>query len=197
MENNIRTLIAWEESMVLKQLQESITWGLFVEAVFLGIFVYGIQKIFDLLFYKKETRFANLQESQAEVISNLYHLLVSVQLGLKNIVWGMKRNIDSDYIREKRNEIEQLLDEFWEYFQKKRIYLPSHLCNKLESFFRGSLSASASIGMVSTAQELSKDDPSYLKFLDEDLSKASRLTEDNIPAIKSDIEKEFRDLLGH
>ena len=79
--------------------------------------------------FEHETRFAKLHERRAEVIAALHKMLVQVQ---RTFPMTMPTSLS----REDREEALNSLSEFARYFDENRIYLSSHLCDKLEALHK-------------------------------------------------------------
>lgn len=132
-----------------------------------------------------ETKFSKLHEKRANVISELYKKLVEAERSLSTYAWPGP-HLGGFSNKENFNRAWKDSSEFSNYFNENRIYLNRTLCSKLDRLDTG---LSGVIGSVVGAEH--SDQEIHDAWLD-GWNKISK----EIPLLKSDIENDFRILLG-
>lgn len=141
-----------------------------------------------------QVRFSKLHERRAEVIAELYGLLVQAHRDMSSFVALVEWTGDLSK-KEKYVVAMNAVADFYRFFDKNRIYLPEPVCSKLEEF-------------VLTMREKVIGFGVYVQFNDESMpehaliqkhdawSSAWEYFEKKVPEAKSALENEFRGLLG-
>jgi hypothetical protein len=139
-----------------------------------------------------EIRFSKLHEKRAEVLAELYKLLVVATWETGSFASPIEWTGEPDK-RQKYQTALNAIAEYFRFFDQHRIYFPQELCVSLEAFAHKLRSPSVGFGV-------------YLKFeypnarTEGEKSKAWIAAwdsvEKDIPPLRSAIELEFRKLLG-
>jgi hypothetical protein len=165
-----------------------------------GLLVFLIQLVFQERMKKRlsefETRFSKLHEKQAEVIPKLFELLEEIQSNLiyyRNVLKSDSDEVSKNMYRETTGES---ITAFWRYFSRHRLYLPASLIERIELFCEKSVVAEKEAILADYSQPSAANDGFNKEGYDNRLEELSQLIDEEIPALKEDIEKEFRKLLG-
>jgi hypothetical protein len=148
---------------------------------------------------KRLTRFSSLHEKRAEVIAELYRLLVEMKSSLSWAAFAVSPRAEEwteEEIQRTVNAADQSIDAFQHYFERHRIHLPESLVEKIERFCAQTLATS--IGILAT--DIGRTSASQHEFIQQEyhrvLDDISQEVMEQIPSLIEDIEKEFRGLLG-
>lgn len=141
-----------------------------------------------------QVRFSRLHERRLEVIAELHALLVEVIHTTQS--YASPVEFANELSKgEKHNLSWNALVDFNVYFQKKRIYIPEDICEKLEKFTDATKGVIIELGVYNRQDEVTLPDfaakQKYLR-LQENWVKASS----ELPLLRSEIEKEFRMLVS-
>ena len=142
-----------------------------------------------------QVRFSKLHEQRAQVIAKLYKLLVEAHWKSSSFVsvidWEGEPNK-----QEKYNIAMKSVGDFYQFFEKQRIYLPEELCEDINELIELMRKQAISFG----AHVRFKDDA----MSDEALTKkhiawsdAWRYFDKEFPLAKAALENEFRSILGN
>src|ERR1700693_786901 len=133
-------------------------------------------------------RFSRLHEKRAEVIANIYQLMVDADWMSQSFIKGdVRSQTRADVAMDKVIELSK-------YFELHRLYLPESDCIILKSFINELFHLVTSIKTFwtdvknPTSQEIHQQNQQMREVLNS--------LETKIPGIKSLLEKEFRTLLG-
>jgi len=131
-----------------------------------------------------QVRFAKLHKKRGEIIAELYALLVEAHSVADEGVLG-----DADKTREAFDKILKLS----QFIDLNRIYLPPAVCALLDNFTRTLRSSKTKLHVYfSVPRPTEKHAEAYSKFLQEALTGF----QSDLPAIREQLEKEFRAMLG-
>jgi hypothetical protein len=153
--------------------------------------------------FEHETRFAKLQETWAEIISELYRLLVQTEDSLRSVAFDIELELSDTFSESKAEKVmtaRKSVEAFWYYFNEHRLYFAESLCSKIEELNRQFLTTWHKFSFDTFSRQLTElglpdaFDSEYAKKLKQE-KPLSRLT-DQIPPIRRDIESEFRKMLG-
>lgn len=162
------------------------------KSLLIGLLAVVIEHRLTQSLFEYQTKFTELHKRRADVIAELYRLLVQVQHSLSS----MAHTMDSDILKgskwEKRKAANESIDEFSRYFEENRIYLPGNLGSKIEKFHLEALKTNSELLLANISQELEEDEE-YAQRIES----ASKSIADKISPIRQDIEKEFRRMLGN
>jgi hypothetical protein len=141
-----------------------------------------------------QVRFSKLHEKRAEVVAELYGLLVEAYWATSSFVspmeWTGEPNKKEKYVTAKNS-----VADFFHFFEKHRIYLPENICKQLENFVRGMRSKAIGFGVYVHYD----DDIISLQTLDEKhkaWAEGWEFFEKQVPPARLALENELRGILG-
>jgi hypothetical protein len=135
-----------------------------------------------------QVRFSKLHERRAEVIAELYELLLETEGIARSFVFTGNR--DPNEAARARDKVLEL----YHFIQKRRLYLPTSVCSLLDNF-EGRLRSSVNwVGMYWTRIE--SPNAQTMKDQNEVMLAACNALETDLPALRLLLEAEFRKLLG-
>lgn len=141
---------------------------------------------------KESIRFSGLHEKRGEVISTFYTKMTVFDEDMKGVVDPMILRGDSR--QEMIDDARASGEDFRLYYQKHKLYFPPDVCATMES-------------LLSKYREMFHDfsvrkihDPSAPNSSSDDIEQWQKnwksLTENEIPEMQSELEDQFRDILG-
>lgn len=141
-----------------------------------------------------QVRYAKLHERRAEVIAELYGLLVEAHWAAQGFVAVFEFTGEPPK-SEKYVTAMNKAAEFYRHFDKNRIYLPPDVCRKLEEFVKAMRRQVIGFGVY-----VNKDD----KFLPDHVqdakyeawTKAAEYFDQQVPQARAALEAELREILG-
>jgi hypothetical protein len=139
-----------------------------------------------------EVRFSKLHEKRAEVLAELYKLLVTAFWQVSEFASPMQWAGDP----EKKDQYPPAINAiaaYFRFFDQHRIWLPGRLCGPLETFARELRGPAIRLG---TYLRIDDPTPKTRQELSDVWDKAWRSVQDDIPKLRTEIEAEFRTLLG-
>ena len=141
-----------------------------------------------------QVKFSKLHEKRAEVIAELYSLLVQAHWELSSFVspmeWVGEPNKQEKYVTAMNS-----VADFYKYFDKHRIYIPEELCGQIDEFVQEMRKKAIGFGV-------------YVKYDDAALPErameqkhqawtgAWEYFEQKVPEAKAALENELRGILG-
>ena len=141
-----------------------------------------------------QVRFSKLHERRAEVIAELYGLLVEAHWASQSFIslaeWSGEPSKQEKYV----TAMNKVAD-FYRFFDKNRIYLPEPLCQQLEQFLKNIRSKIIEFGVYVTHD--SGHGPAH--FTKEKMDvwiKAHEYFDKEVPGARSALETELRGILG-
>lgn len=141
-----------------------------------------------------EVRFSKLHERRAEVVAELYDLLVEAQWAFQSFV-SPAEFAGEPKKPEKYAEAMQKSATFYRFFDKSRIYLPQKLCNTIDTFLKNMRAEVTGFGAhISMEQHFPNDVDHKAKFAA--WIKASEYFDTVVPESRAALEEEFRLILG-
>lgn len=141
-----------------------------------------------------QVRFSGMHEKRAEVIAELYGLLVRAFWEAESFVSPMQWAGEPD-IKVKHVTARNSLVELYRYFDKNRIYLPEPLCTSLEQLIRDVRSNVIQFGVWVEYEAGSLPDHAA-RQKQEAWEKSWEGIKSTIPPARAQLENEFRVLLG-
>ncbi len=141
--------------------------------------------------FEHQTRYHNLHSKRVEVIEKLYQLLVQAERDIILLTHPFQSGEPS--LNEKSSAALISARESIDFFEKNRIYFRPDSCKRISGFIR-ELSDSL-IQFQYQVQPLINNSQSYMDGVGEWVKVLDRLTK-QLPSIKTDIENEFRGILG-
>ena len=157
--------------------------------VFIGLLAIGIEHRLKQSLFEYQTKFTELHKRRADVIAELYRLLVQIQHRLSSMARTMELKGSK---RDKGKAADESIDAFSKYFEENRIYLPGNLGSKIEKFRKEAVSIHLDLLLADVSQELEEDEE-YAQHIES----AFKSIADKIPPLRQDIEEEFRKMLGN
>lgn len=137
-------------------------------------------------------RFSKLHERRAEVIAELYGLLVEAYWALHSFVSPVEWSSD-DPKRKKYADAMAKASDFFRYFDKNRIFLPVDLCVSLDTFIQGMRGEAIGFG-VWVQMEYVSENASQEKH--KAWMKAWSYFDSEAPKARLALESELRAILG-
>lgn len=141
-----------------------------------------------------QVRFAGLHNKRAEVIAEVYRLLVQAYWDTSSFVSPMEIAGEPDKKQKYVTAMNALAD-FFRYFEKHRIYLPQDSCSNLEEFVREMRSKAIRFGTYIRYQDEGLPTHVY-ELKHEAWQNAWEYFEKEFPSARRALEKDLRDLLG-
>lgn len=146
-----------------------------------------------LVAHEHQVRFSKLHEQRAEVITNLYELLVEAQWAGQSFVSVIEMGGEPPK-SEKYVTAMNAFAEFYRAFDKKRIFLPEELCQQLDDFLYGMRKRVIHFGVYVHTNEHPADHVVKEKY--EAWTDASTYFNTELPAARQALEKELRIMLA-
>jgi hypothetical protein len=97
-------------------------------------------------------------------------------------------------LTERADKVGPALAEYFRYFDKNRIFLPSALCDSLESYARHARGPALLYGIHLGIQNPT---PQTRQDTEEARQEFTKFVQEEVPKMRAAIEAEFRQLLGH
>lgn len=139
-----------------------------------------------------EITFRRLHERRAEVVADLYRLLVEATWEAESFANPVEFTDEPDK-KQKYIAAQNAIAAYFRFFDQHRIYLSPDLCNTLEKFAREIREPVLRFGMW-VRYENPEGQTAILK--NDAWDAAWKKTKEEIPKLREAIEKEFRVLLG-
>ncbi len=141
-----------------------------------------------------QIRFSRLHERRAEVVANLYELLVEAEWAASSLVSPTQWS-DEPSKREKYVSAMRKAAEFYKQFEKSRIYLPDSLCSQLESYHNDLRHEVIDFGIYTTIDVDVMTNATAEKMHDAWI-RAAKYFETAAPVARKALEAELRAMLG-
>lgn len=144
--------------------------------------------------HERQVRFADLHTKRAEVIAELYGLIVQAYWDTSSFVSPADWNGEPDKKQKYVTAMNAIAD-FFRFFDKNRIYLPEALCEQLESFVQKMRSEAIGFGVYVRYNDDAL--PSHaLEKKHDAWTKAWEYFGKEIPMARAALEAELREILG-
>lgn len=143
--------------------------------------------------HEHQVRFSKLHERRAEVIANLYALLVEAQWAGQSFV-SIAEWAGEPPKHEKYSMAMNKFAEFFREFDKNRIFLPESVCLQLDEFLQGMRKRVIHFGVYVQTNDYAPEH--VIKEKIEVWSKASAYFETELPAARKALESELRSMLA-
>ncbi len=149
----------------------------------------------ELVGVEHQVRFSKLHDKQAEVIGQLYALLVdgfwAASSFASMIEWNGEPAKSEKYVTAMN-----ALAEFFRYFDKNRIYIPPDICEQLDAFLQEMRHKIIGFGTYVRMNE--EGLPQHvLEEKHRAWEEAWRYFSEEVPKARAALEKELRTMLGH
>ena len=138
--------------------------------------------------FEHEVRFARLHQTQAEVIAELYGKLVDYHQAGQEFLYG-GAHVDA----EKHRAFIKAHRDLQQFYERRRIYLPSDLCDRVSAFmFRLDREVTSKVILKDSVPITIDDRRDYVN----DLMKRWTFVTEEMPAVREALVQEFRAILG-
>jgi hypothetical protein len=143
--------------------------------------------------HEHQVRFSRLHERRAEVITNLYALLVEAQWAGQSFV-SVVEWAGEPPKNEKYTAAMNKFAEFFREFDKNRIFLPEGICQQFDEFLQGMRKRVIHFGVYVKTNDYAPDHVIKEKY--EAWTKASEYFDTELPAARKALESELRAMLA-
>ncbi len=141
-----------------------------------------------------QVRFSKLHEKRAEVIAELYSLLVQAYWDISNFVSPMQSSGEPSQYEKYATAMNAVAD-FYRFFDKRKIYLPEKSCAQVDEFVREMRNKAIGFGVYAKYEDEQLPAGSIKEKLDA-WTEAWGYLEKKVPEAKSALENELRSILG-
>lgn len=139
-----------------------------------------------------QIRFSKLHEKRADVLAELYKLLVLATSETRSFVSLIEWAGEPDKKQKYQNAMNAIYD-FFRFFDQHRIYIPEALCASVDDFVQKLRKPTIEFGVFVTYEHLSlRNEEARFKAW----TTAWESVENDVPQLRSALEAEFRNLLG-
>jgi hypothetical protein len=138
--------------------------------------------------FEHEVRFARLHQTQAEVIAELYGKLVDCHLAGQEFLYG-GAHVDE----EKHRAFMKAHRGLQQFYERRRIYLPSVLCDQVSAFMS---SVHQEVMSKLILRDFAPLTPDERKDRVDDLMKRWKFVTEEMPAVLGALVREFQAILG-
>ena len=140
---------------------------------------------------KERTKFSELHTKRAKVAAELYERFVVFEESMRKLTHPMEH--DSGPSKEELSqEAADKGNEFMNYYMKNKIYFPPEVCETVEELQEETHDIFTEWSVYDPAGKQRGEQPDPQRWLD----LWQKVTEDEVPDLKSELEGHFRDLLG-
>jgi len=143
--------------------------------------------------HEHHVRFTKLHERRADVIANLYALLVEAQWAAQNFVsviqWAGEPSLEEKYVIAMNKSAE-----FFQQFDKNRIFLPESSCQLLDDFLDGMRKRVIHFGVY--VQTDKHAPPNVMKEKLDAWIAASEYFNTELPVARKSLESDLRSMLS-
>jgi lipopolysaccharide biosynthesis regulator YciM len=141
---------------------------------------------------EKETlQFSQLHEKRAEFTGELYQRFVEFEDALRDLTHLLEQPSD-DTKEEELDAAAKAGNNFLNYYMKRKIYFPKEICNTIEEAVEESMEIVNEQRIQAAKSEVHLGPEDFEK----EVEHWERVTEEDIPDLKEDLEEHFRELLG-
>jgi uncharacterized membrane-anchored protein YhcB (DUF1043 family) len=140
---------------------------------------------------KEKLQFSQLHNKRAKITAELYEKFVIFEEDMRSLTDPIEHE-DSPPKDEKRRKAAESGNEFRNFYMKNKIYFPSEMCETIEDVDEEMHSIYTEFGILKPYQSRPGDPQDPNQWLDS----WKRLTEEDIPELKEELENHFRELLG-
>ncbi len=141
-----------------------------------------------------QVRFSRLHNKRAEVIAELYGLLVQAYWDTSSFVSLVEWSGEPDKKQKYVTAMNAIAD-FFRFFDKNRIYLPESICEKLESFVQAMRHKAIGFGVYVRYDDADMS-PESLEKKHNAWTEAWEYFEKEVPSARTALERELRNILG-
>ncbi len=141
-----------------------------------------------------QVRFSKLHEKRAEVIAELYSLLVQAYWDISSFTSPVELAGEADK-KEKYVTAMNASADFYGYFEKHKIYLPEKLCSQVDGFAQEMRKKAIGFGVYVKYDDKAMPDSTYEKKHQKWIE-AWEYFDKHAPEARSVLENELRNILG-
>ena len=141
-----------------------------------------------------QVKFSRLHEKRAEVIAELYGLLVQARWDAASFI-SPAEFVGEPTKREKYVIAMNAIADFFRFFEKNKIYLPATLCDLIENFVQTMRQKTIGFGVYVNIDEESMAPQSY-KNKHEAWMASWEYFDKEVPVARAALEQELRNILG-
>ena len=141
--------------------------------------------------FEHQTRYQSLHIKRAEVIAELYRFLVQAERAAISLANPVQLGGEPSF-SEKRAEAYKSGKTLHDFFEQNRIYFKQEICERVSSFIDGLYNALNKFNIVIDSLENQRGGLERLEYWQKVWEKLTK----ELPPIKAEIEKEFREILG-
>ena len=138
------------------------------------------------------TKASRFHEKRLKTISDLYKLIVDVRINLSNLTSSFvistgNEQKDAELKEQRKNDAGKSYDEFRDYYDKKRIFIPEDTCELIDKL------KSESFSVLSDYHFRERHyGNTYSEFSHKILKEMNEKTRETIPSILKELESDFR-----
>ena len=147
-----------------------------------------------MLALEHEVRFSKLHEKRASVVAEIYGLLVEAHWASQSFVSAVGFAGDPPKSQQ-YNSAMNASAEFYRFFEKNRIYLPTEVCRQLDEFIRNIRKEMIGFGIYATAEDGYLPESAVQKKYDAWI-KVGEYFSNEVPKARELLETELRKLIG-
>ncbi|MYL15731.1 hypothetical protein GLW36_03595 [Halorubrum terrestre] len=140
---------------------------------------------------KDKLRFSELHTQRAEITAELYERFVEFEEDMRSLTDPVERS-DEPSKDEKLKTAQESGNQFVNFYMKNKIYFPPHICETVEELNKEMKDVYSKF-RIYRPYDSSPGDPHDIDQWHESWKK---VTEDEVPELKSELEDHFRGLLG-
>jgi|SRR3954454_497905 hypothetical protein len=157
-----------------------------------GMEIEKLKSSLQIVAVEHQVRFTKLHERRAEIIADLYERMVNVFWDSQQFVFG-KGFAQQPEQGEEYSKAMERVREFTVFVDTHRIYLPAEVCAFLDKFVEQVRKAVINIGVYGGIRFPNSQSSTEFKTA---VEAAIRSFQDDIPALRTALEGEFRGILG-
>jgi len=140
-----------------------------------------------------QVRFSKLHEKRAQVIDDVYQLLVDLQTGYAQFLLVDRYEHDPEKLLEGRNKINKSMVDAAIVIEKHRIYLPKDVCASLKAFVENMMRNASDVGIYANIGNYATTET--VKERQAVFEAAYEALQRDFPIARAALETEFRSLL--
>jgi hypothetical protein len=187
---------------------------IFVNLVLTGVLLYVFQRVIDersvkrlekfktelqSISFEHETKFSRLHEIRVEVVAGLYKRLFDTQQSLAEVQKTFSDEDLNQKIKPGFRKLQAVIVEFENYFNANRLYVPKHLCQKLDNFRMQAQEMENGFWELLfkrfAVKNIIDDGDDFLRLYEKSREEASLMLSNIITPMLGEIEKEFRSII--
>lgn len=140
--------------------------------------------------FERETTFSRLHDKRVEVIEQLYRRIVAVSRAMNELTSPIQMS-GGPSLAERSKEAGSAANAFLDYYLENQIYFDETLCNQLQAFNEKLRLAWIDYHLYGSEEE------GVARACSDSRFKAYQTINEGLPEIRREIERVFRQMLGH